>query len=58
LTHLANAGYMIVSEVGLIAIGSAKSLLPDLVTHATSAENPSKWDFSFSSAALETKRGN
>ena len=32
---------MIVSEVGLIAIGSLSSLVPDLVTHATSGENPS-----------------
>jgi len=49
---------MMVSEVGRIAIGSANSLLPDLVTHATSAENPSRCDFSFSSAALLTNRGN
>ena len=43
--------------MGLIAIGSAKSLLPDLVTHATSAEKPSKWFASFSSAALVTNKG-
>ena len=30
---------MTVSDVGLIAIGRSSSDLPDLVTHATSAEN-------------------
>ena len=43
-------GYMMVSEVGRIAMGSCRSEEPDLVTHATSALNPSTCSFSFSSA--------
>jgi len=48
---------MIVSEVGLIAIGTSNSDYPDLVTHATSGENPSRCSFSFSRAAYETNIG-
>ena len=48
---------MMVSEVGLIAIGSSKSDEPDLVTQATSAEKPSTWSFSVSRALLLTNIG-
>ena len=48
---------MIVSDVGLIAIGISNSDYPDLVTQATSGEKPSTWSFSFSNAALETNIG-
>ena len=48
---------MIVSDVGLIAIGTASSLVPDLVTQATSGANPSTWSFSFSSLSAETNIG-
>ncbi len=37
---------MIVSDVGLIAIGSFNSDWPDLVTQANSEEKPSTWYFS------------
>lgn len=49
--------YIIVSDVGLIAIGSFKSELPDLVTHATSGENPSTWSFSVFKALSDTNIG-
>lgn len=39
-----------VSLVGLIAIGSYKSVDPDLVTQATSGANPAIWFFSFERA--------
>ena len=38
---MAYAGYMIVSLVGLMAMGSLSSLLPDRVTQATSEQNGS-----------------
>lgn len=57
LIQLAYAGYMMVSLVGLMAIGSARSLWPDLVTQATSAAKPSTCYFSVSSAFLETNMG-
>lgn len=53
----ANEGYIIVSDVGLIAIFSSKSELPYLVTQATSAWNPSMWFFSFSKFFYETNIG-
>ena len=37
----AYAGYMIVSDVGRIAIGCSSSPSPDRVTHATSGAKPS-----------------
>lgn len=46
-----------VSLVGLIAIGSARSDLPDFVTHATYGENPSTWSFSIYNDFLETNIG-
>lgn len=48
---------MMVSEVGLMAMGSARSLLPDLVTHATSGAKPYTWSFSISRDFLETNMG-
>jgi hypothetical protein len=48
---------MMVSEVGLIAMGSFKSLSPLLVTQATSGEKPSKCFSSFLRAAYETNMG-
>tara|TARA_B110000285_G_C15031559_1_gene567049 strand:- start:63 stop:212 length:150 start_codon:yes stop_codon:yes gene_type:complete len=48
---------MMVSDVGLIAIGISNSDYPDLVTQATSGENPSTCSFSFSRAALDTNIG-
>jgi hypothetical protein len=64
-------GYMTVSEVGRIAIGSSRSDLPlDVswlkvmgeaayarVTHATSGAKPSMWSFSFSRRECETNIG-
>jgi len=55
---LENDGYIIVSEVGLIAIGFSNSVSPLLVTHATSGANPSMCAFSFSKALLLTNKGN
>mmetsp|Transcript_7164 Transcript_7164/g.25558 ORF Transcript_7164/g.25558 Transcript_7164/m.25558 type:complete len:247 (-) Transcript_7164:298-1038(-) len=55
--HLAYAGYMMVSDVGRMAMGSASSDCPLRVTHATSAAKPSRWSSSASSAALGTNRG-
>lgn len=40
-----------------MAMGSARSDFPDLVTQATSGENPSTWSFSISSFPLETNIG-
>jgi hypothetical protein len=40
-----------------MAIGSARSDFPDLVTQATSGENPSTCYFSTSSLLLETNIG-
>ena len=40
LIHLAYAGYITVSLVGRMAIGSASSDCPDLVTQATCPNNP------------------
>ena len=40
LIHLAYAGYITVSLVGRMAIGSARSDCPDLVTQATCPSNP------------------
>jgi hypothetical protein len=51
------AGYMMVSEVRIMAIGRASSPSPDLVTHATSGTKPSTWSFSPSRRCYETKRG-
>lgn len=48
---------MIVSLVGLIAMGSARSLFPDLVTQATSAAKPSTWSFSVYNDFFETNIG-
>jgi len=48
---------MMVSLVGLIAMGSYKSDEPDLVTHATSGAKPAMWFFSLLSAALVTNMG-
>mmetsp|Transcript_10588 Transcript_10588/g.23158 ORF Transcript_10588/g.23158 Transcript_10588/m.23158 type:complete len:236 (-) Transcript_10588:917-1624(-) len=55
--HFAKKGYMMVSEVGRMAIGSASSVVPDLVTHATSGANPSRWSFSVFSARSLTNSG-
>ena len=55
--QLANAGYMIVSDVGRMAIGSLSSPSPDLVTHATSGAKPSTWSFSAFSFASDTNMG-
>lgn len=49
--------YIIVSDVGLIAIGSFNTDYPDLVTHATSGENPSTWSFSVFNALSLTNIG-
>ncbi len=57
LIHFLKEGYMIVSEVGRIAIGSFSSDCPDLVTQATSGENPSTWAFSVLSARSVTNIG-
>ena len=46
-----------VSLVGLIAIGSGKSVFPDLVTQATSGANPATWFCSLLKAALVTNMG-
>ena len=43
---------MTVSEVGRIAMGSANSESPDLVTQATSGAKSAIWSFSLSSAAF------
>jgi len=40
-----------------MAIGSARSVWPDLVTQATSGAKSAIWSFSRSKAALETKIG-
>jgi hypothetical protein len=48
---------MIVSDVGRIAIGSFKSVVPDLVTQATSGANPSTCSFSVLRARSETNKG-
>jgi hypothetical protein len=48
---------MIVSLVGLIAIGSARSLFPLFVTQATSGEKPSTWFFSLLREASDTNMG-
>lgn len=48
---------MIVSLVGRIAIGSGKSEVPFLVTHATSGAKPSTCSFSLSNALFETNMG-
>lgn len=39
--RLGSPGYMMVSDVGLTAMGCSSSDCPDFVTQATSGENPS-----------------
>ena len=56
-TQRAYEGYMTVSLVGRMAMGSLSSVSPDRVTQATSGEKSAMWSFSFSSAALDTKMG-
>lgn len=46
-----------VSDVGLIAMGSASSDCPERVTQATSGAKSSMWSFSLSRAARETNMG-
>jgi hypothetical protein len=46
-----------VSLVGLIAMGSYRSVLPDFVTQATSGAKPSTWSFSLLKAAYDTNIG-
>ena len=55
--HPWKAGYMIVSDVGRIAIGCSISPSPDLVTHATSGAKPSTCSFSALSFASDTNIG-
>ena len=54
---MAKAGYMMVSLVGRMAMGSANSVSPDLVTHATSGEKSAMWSFSFCRALCYTNMG-
>ena len=57
LIHFLNAGYIIVSLVGLTAIGSYKSVLPAFVTQATSGAKPSTCSFSVFKAFSLTNIG-
>ena len=56
-THLANVGYITVSEVGRMATGSANSDWPLFVTQATSGAKSAICSFSFSRAFFETNIG-